>query len=173
MCAVDVGLWTQELHDRGTRWSFDGSDYSGAVDSMYEAGYPFPCWDAALTACRRIQHAHHYQTAAERRVADGYAGEMCDMPLTTPEKQLEGSMYTLLSLHENVAPVAYLTSRYVALSVLASRIAALRGAAYVVDGHIHWPQLKDNKAAWWVEGVIRPEEERTAELVHTPVFHIA
>jgi hypothetical protein len=173
MCAVDVALWTRVLHDEGTRWLFDGSDYSGLVDSMIEARYPFPSWKAALTACRRIQHDHQYQTDAERLVADGYAGEMGDMPLTAPEKQLAGSMYTLLSLHENVEPVAYLTSRYVELSVLASRIAALRGAAFVVDGHIQWPQLKDNKAAWWVEGVIRPEGERTAELVHTPVFHLA
>jgi hypothetical protein len=173
MCAEDVADWTLERHALVT-WLYNGSDFSGLVDSMLAAGYPFLSWKPALAACMSGHHfVHHYQTEAERLVAAGYAGAMSDMPITTPEKELAGRMYTLLSLHENIAPVAQLTSRYVRLAVLASRIAALRGAAFVVDGHIQWPQLKDNTTAWWVAGVRRPEVERTAELVHTPVFHLA
>jgi hypothetical protein len=173
MCAVDVADWTQERHDAGTTWLFDESDFTGLVDSLIAAGYPFASWDAALKACRRIQHVHQYQDAAEVLVSAGYAGEIGDMPLTAPEKQLEGRRNTLLSLHVNVAPVEYLTKWYIELSIAASKIAALRSAAFLVDGRIQWPQLEWNQTAWWVNGVRRPEEERTAELVYTPVFHLA
>jgi hypothetical protein len=173
MCAVEIAQWTQALHDQGVTWTYEGSDNSGLVDSMLEANYPHASWGPAIEACGRIQQVYHFREAAEALVSAGYGGDIGDMPLTEPERLLEGRRNTLLSFWVNLAPVAYLTRRFMELSVAAAKIAVLRSAAFVVDGVIQWPQLEMNGTAWWAEDVRRAERERTAELVTTPVFHLA
>ena len=173
MCAVEISQWTQAIHDHGVTWTHEGSDSSGWVDAMIEAKYPQASWGPAIEACGRIQQVYQFRLAAQALVSAGYGGDLGDMPPTDPERVLEGRRNTLLSFWVNLGPVEFLTTRFMEQSLAVAQIAVLKSAAYVVDGVIQWPHLEWNGTAWWAVGVLRAEKERTAELVTTPVFHLA
>jgi hypothetical protein len=138
---------------------------------MLAKNYPPHSFPAVIEACdRRIFHVWDFMRAAQLLFDEGYAGKVCDLPRTAPEKVLEGRMNTLLGFWVSLGPVDFITATFMEMSIADAQIKVLKSAAYVTDGVIQWPHLEFNGSTWWLPSVLPDVEERTSQLVTKPVF---
>ena len=108
---------------------------------MLAKNYPTSSFPAVIEACGPIFQVWDFMRAAQLLFVEGYAGKVCDLPRTAPEKVLEGRRNTLLGFWVRLGPVGFITTIHMELSIADAQIKVLKSVAYVTDRVTQWPHL--------------------------------